>query len=30
MDDIMPSQHGPAAWFKVAKADSQMVGDAHS
>jgi hypothetical protein len=28
MDDIMPSQHGPAAWFKVAKAEFQLLGDA--
>jgi hypothetical protein len=30
MDDIMPSQYGSAAWFKIAKAGFQLLGDAHS
>jgi hypothetical protein len=29
MDDIMPSQHAWAAWFKVAKAEFQLLGEAH-
>jgi hypothetical protein len=29
MDDITPSQNGPAAWFKIVKGEFQLLGDAH-